>query len=55
MKTEIRANGSIELHLVPETPIERLATEQMAEAAAKGQRVTIHQNDSGALVLGLEA
>ncbi len=50
MKVAVYFNGSIEIRLSPEGPLEKLALEEMAEAAGKGKTVTLSGTESGATV-----
>ena len=52
MTTEVRANGTIRIHLRPSTPIEGIALAELVAAAAKGTQVTLTVQD-GDTVLGL--
>jgi hypothetical protein len=51
---EIRINGSLQVELHPETPIEKLVLEEMASGAMRGKSVTMSVAEDGKYLVGVE-
>lgn len=54
MKVEIHVNGSLVLELQPETDIERMVLSEMAAGADRGKKVTLFNDEHGAVKVAVE-
>lgn len=54
MTSEVRSNGSTQIRLVGERPIEKQAIAEILDAARDGQTIRIQDGGDGELVMELE-
>lgn len=54
MRSEVRSNGSTQIRLIGERPIEKQAIAEILEAANKGQKILLSEGETGELVMTLE-
>ena len=54
MNSEVRSNGSTQIRLIGERPIEKQAISEILDAAGKGQKILLGEGEPGELVMTLE-